>query len=321
MQTEVPHATDPVQDLLLACRRQILEGAARAPLGPLVVRFLAHGKMLRARLVFLAASAVEGAPLRAMPAAIAIELLHAASLVHDDIIDDEHERRGLPALHRQVGVEVALTLGDYFVLRAFSELLTASPQHPPEQVLAVIRDLSLYGQECCEGQVLELVGTTDSEDEYSTMVQAKTGSLFAAAVTLGGTLGGGTSEEIEALRAFGESLGRAFQVQDDVEEFLRETDGAAPASNGARRRQPPSLPRILLKQYGSVASLREYDRLRSTGSSREMSVLLRREGIWQRVAALQDSHISAARNALHELEPSAATRGLRAIAEACRCGV
>jgi geranylgeranyl pyrophosphate synthase len=315
---QVPTVPDQIERLLIACRGHLRERLADAPMGPLVVQYFARGKMLRARIVFLSAAAVNGEPAIAMPGAIAIELLHGASLAHDDIIDDASDRRGLPALHRQVGTDVALTLGDYLVLRAFSELLRASATHSPERVLSLVRNFSVSGQECCEGQILELRGPCDTEGAYLSMVQAKTGSLFAAAAVAGATLGGGTLEQVESLRSFGESLGRAYQIQDDVDEFVWERDPARSGA-GAAGRQAPSLPLLLLTQYGSSGAVAEWRRLRATNRHHEIAALLHREAVWDRIVAAQDMTISTALKALNALGASDSVLALSTLADGCRC--
>lgn len=317
-QVELPAVAELTQRLLLDCRRHILDALAGAPMNAILGQFFARGKMLRAELVFLSASAVGGAASDAMPAAIGIELLHGASLIHDDIIDDAFERRGVAALHRQVGTEIALTLGDYLVFRAFSELAKASASHPPERVLTVLRGFSLFGQRCCEGQIIDIADRTKSEDAYAAMVDGKTGSLFAAATSSGATLGGGSPEQVASLRTFGECLGGAFQVCDDIDEFVWQ-DGSAVKANGHAPAQPSaSLPFILLTKYGSAGALDEYARLSGIGKHREISALLDREGIWTRISAAQDVQICAAVDAIGGLEHSEAKLTLRAIAEACR---
>jgi geranylgeranyl pyrophosphate synthase len=202
-----------VERLLTQCRRDLLAGLARAPEAAVVTRYLGRGKMLRARLTFLSAGAVGGDPADASVGAIAIELLHGASLIHDDIIDGSPERRGLPALHCELGVGRALAVGDYLILHALSALADARECADGVRARAA-ETLVHWGKECCRGEIAEL-GTTDLA-AYEAVARRKTGSLFAAAAALGAILAGGTREQIGALAAFGLSIGVAYQMTDDL---------------------------------------------------------------------------------------------------------
>ncbi len=169
-------------------------------------------------MTFVAASAIGIEPSRMIPVASALELLHGASLIHDDIVDEAAERRSRPALHVQMGIAPALILGDYLILRSFTVLRESHDVYGPEKVLEASHTLNYYAQLCCPGELHGLMPTGEGnpEDEYLTIVQGRTASQFAAAVTLPAILGGGTSGEIEALRPYGLNVGIAFQIQDDV---------------------------------------------------------------------------------------------------------
>jgi geranylgeranyl diphosphate synthase type I len=216
MATHVPSSC--VESLVRDCRRRLLSGLGAAPHGDRLVPYFARGKMLRAELALLAAGAVAGTPSHGMGGAIAIEILHGASLIHDDIIDEASERRGLPALHCQVGTSVAIAVGDYLVLHAFAALGGACRNQPSDRVVRALETLACWGKECCRGEVLELRagGASQSREAYDALTRGKTGSLFAAAATLGGLLAGGTPAEISALGALGLSVGAAYQIDDDL---------------------------------------------------------------------------------------------------------
>ena len=201
-----------IDTLLTMCRRDLLAGLARAPEAVAVTRYFERGKMLRARLAFLSAAAVGGDPSDAMAGAVAIELLHGASLVHDDIIDGSPERRGLPALHRELGVGRAIAIGDYLILHALSELARCHDVADDRRARAM-EALVHWGKECCRGEISEL-GTASAAYEH--VARRKTGSLFAAAATLGAILAGASRDQIDTLAAFGLSVGVAYQVSDDL---------------------------------------------------------------------------------------------------------
>src|SRR5512145_2036024 len=157
-----------------------------APAGEVVREYFERGKMLRAFLVFAATAAVGGEPDDVVMAAEAIELLHGASLFHDDIIDGASTRRGLPALHQRLGVGPALVVGDDLLLRAFAALAEASACHTPARVLAATETLNRLARECCRGQFEELCAQRwVSEADYMAIVAGKTAAPFVAAGVLG----------------------------------------------------------------------------------------------------------------------------------------
>jgi len=207
-----------VESLVRDCRRRLLTGLGAAPHGDRLVPYFTRGKMLRAELAFLAAGAVAGTPSHGMGGAIAIELLHGASLIHDDIIDEASERRGLPAFQCQVGRNVAIAVGDYLVLHAFAALGDACRDQPSDRVARALAALAHWGRECCRGEVQELrAGRVAAPwESYDALARRKTGSLFAAAATLGALLAGGTQADVDALATLGLSVGAAYQIEDDL---------------------------------------------------------------------------------------------------------
>src|ERR1041385_1144469 len=307
---------DPLVD---ACRHRLIDGLRQAPMSVALIRYFEGGKMLRARLVFTAASAVGGDPSLGIAAAEAIELLHGASLVHDDIIDEASERRGVPALHIQLGIGTALALGDYLLLRAFAVMVNAGPAG--SQVIELLITLSSYGQDCCVGQIAELggAGNIESEEEYFAMVRAKTGSLFAAAATAGAIVGGGTRPEIEALQAFGFSLGVSFQIYDDMVEIMGERQDLGKSIGRSIVQERPLLPLIYLANRGTPESLAEYNAIRSKENIKLSVSLLKREGIFDLIVAAQDYYINSAREALKSLRLSSDLAKLNAFLEGCQC--
>lgn len=157
-----------------------------------LVGYFQGGKLFQALLAFVAASGIGIEPSKMIPVAAALELLHGASLIHDDIVDEAAERRSRPALHVQIGIGPALILCDYLILRAFTVLRESHHVHGPERVLEASYTLTDYAQLCCLGELHELMPTREGnlEDEYLATVQGKTASQFAAAVALPAIVGG-----------------------------------------------------------------------------------------------------------------------------------
>lgn len=179
----------------------------------------ATGKRIRPLLVLLTTAGC-GADWRpALPAAAAVELIHNFSLVHDDVQDNSDKRRGRPTVWVQWGVPMAINVGDALFVLANQALLDLSPHYPAETVLQASRILQETCLDLTRGQYLDLSyqGRKDLQiEDYWPMIGGKTAALLAACTALGALLGGADAPAQESYRAFGHSLGLAFQVQDDL---------------------------------------------------------------------------------------------------------
>lgn len=178
------------------------------------------GKLLRPQLVLLACRAAGGAPEIALPLAAAIQLLHDFSLIHDDIEDNSDTRRGRPTVWKLWGLAQGINTGDglYTVAHLALHRLSAAGL-PAEVVVEVLRRFDETILTICEGQFLDLSfegRATIDEDDYLAMISRKTAALIAAAAGLGAIVGGASAATAAALYEYGESLGLAFQIQDDV---------------------------------------------------------------------------------------------------------
>lgn len=175
----------------------------------------ASGKRIRPLLIVLSCEAVGGTMNEAVNAAVAIEVLHNFTLVHDDIMDNAPSRRGRATVHVRWDSNVAILVGDELVAVAYRELLRTK-----SRAIAQVADVFTEGVvEVCEGQAYDKEFETlrdVSLDEYLLMISKKTGKLFSVSTEIGALIGGGTEREIKALRSFGSYLGRAFQIQDDL---------------------------------------------------------------------------------------------------------
>ncbi|RLF96455.1 polyprenyl synthetase family protein [Thermococci archaeon] len=174
------------------------------------------GKRLRPFLVVISSQLVGGTVKDAIPGALAVELIHNFSLVHDDIMDRSKMRRGKPTVHEEFGEDMAILTGDAIFSEAFSVL--SSPDGNSERVLEAIKILSRTSKILCEGQSMDISfkkRESVSEEEYLEMVKKKTGALIASSVYIGALLGGGNKTECESLWKYGENLGVAFQIRDD----------------------------------------------------------------------------------------------------------
>jgi geranylgeranyl diphosphate synthase, type I len=179
----------------------------------------AGGKKIRPCLVLLSAEAVGGRKEGAYKTAAAVELIHTFSLIHDDIMDKDEIRRGMPAVHTKWGEPMAILAGDILFSLAFE--MVAQTHAEDIHSGRVVQALNTVVDACikiCEGQACDMSfeGKFDvKESEYLNMIYKKTSALIAAATKAGAILGGGTPEQVEALFEYGRLIGMAFQIQDD----------------------------------------------------------------------------------------------------------
>lgn len=181
----------------------------------------AGGKRLRPYLVLKSCKLVGGKEEDAIPTAAALELLHTFTLIHDDIIDEDEKRRGLPTVHTQWGVPTAIVTGDFLFAKVYETItkFTDLSRVTPKRILQVLKDVSEATVAICEGQTLDMMfehKKTVSEDEYFEMIRAKTAALFETSARCGGILGGAKKSQVEHLGKYGHYAGLAFQLIDDV---------------------------------------------------------------------------------------------------------
>jgi geranylgeranyl diphosphate synthase, type I len=182
----------------------------------------AGGKRLRPAVVILAADAVRpGSSDDILPAALALEITHTFTLIHDDIMDDDNLRRGVQTVHTKWDMPTGILAGDVLYARAFEYLCKATARDD-----AKVRAVTMLARACadiCEGQHRDMSfehRTDVDEYEYLEMVRKKTGVLYAAAAGIGGILGGGNPMQVKTLYNFGLNTGIAFQIQDDLIDLL-----------------------------------------------------------------------------------------------------
>ncbi len=207
-----------------------------------------RGKGIRPRLCLTACQAVGGDPRRALGAAAAIELTHEFSLVHDDIQDGDRQRRGRPALWTLFGIPQAINAGDALFVLARRAISDDGGELTPDVVVDLVRRYDRACLRLAEGQYLDIAfETADRVDvgDYLVMVNGKTGALLGAAAGLGARAGGAPPAIADAFARYGEALGAAFQMQDDVLGLWGDPEQTGkPAGNDLARRKK-SLPLVL----------------------------------------------------------------------------
>lgn len=185
---------------------------AEAPLGPILQRHVGGGKHLRSALVILGGRLLGAPPKPIVSLAAGLDLLHAATLIHDDLVDRSNLRRGRETLHTVWSVGATVLAGDYLLGQAVS--LIAGLGHP--RVLAAFGALL---RTICAGEIRQTLIARDrhsSREDYYHSIGAKTASLFAASLEMAAILAAAPELQVAALRHFGHEVGIAYQIVDDV---------------------------------------------------------------------------------------------------------
>lgn len=181
----------------------------------------AGGKRHRPAITLLAAEAVGGDSEDVVDAAASVELVHTFSLIQDDIFDNDELRRGAPSVHVEWGEVTAILASDLLFSKAFESLSNARAD--PDRIVKGLNRLSVSCNRITEGQAMD-IETPGDEEEYLAMIDRKTAELHALAAGLGGLLGGGTDDQVNALDEWGRKAGLAFQIKDDVLDLVASSE-------------------------------------------------------------------------------------------------
>lgn len=199
---------------------------------PLLCEVLTHirqrnGKMMRPILVLLIAKLYGNVAPSALHAAVALELLHTASLVHDDVVDESGERRGQPSVNALYNNKISVLVGDYM-------LATSLQQSAWTGNNAIVEVVARLGQDLSEGELLQLsnVNNSDfSEEVYYEVIRKKTAVLFAACTEAAAISAGVPAQEVTKCRLLGEYIGICFQIKDDIFDYFSESAIGKPTGN------------------------------------------------------------------------------------------
>ena len=189
-----------------------------------------RGKMMRPILVMLMAKLHGSINSSTQHAALSLELLHTASLVHDDVVDESDERRGQKSMKAIYNNKVAVLVGDY--------LLASSLKHAAyTSIIELVELVSKLGQQLSEGEIIQLSNTDNkdfSEDVYFEVIRKKTAALFAVSAEAGAVSVSASEEDIQKAGQFGELIGIAFQIKDDIFDYFDNQNIGKPTGNDMR---------------------------------------------------------------------------------------
>jgi len=188
------------------------------------------GKQLRPMLVLLAAKLCKEINNTTIYGALSLELLHTASLIHDDVVDDTLERRGKPSVNARWTNKIAILSGDYIL----SKSLESSAK---TDNLAILKAMANIGMQLSDGELLQLTSTqlsSDAEKNYFNMIRKKTALLFSTCTEVGGISVNATNEQLIHLRNYGEYIGISFQIKDDIFDYSENINIGKPTGNDIR---------------------------------------------------------------------------------------
>lgn len=182
------------------------------------------GKRFRPLLALLTCEAFCGDYRPALPLALTFELAHSASLVQDDIIDRSELRRSQPSVYAEYGVARAILVSDILIFEIFGQLADLERWNlAPQRLYMLLKLISGASKDTIFGEYLQMemaLRGDVSEDKYFEMVKKKTGALLAASAASGAVIGGGAADKVDAMYRFGEKLGVAYQLQDDLLDMI-----------------------------------------------------------------------------------------------------
>ena len=245
-----------------------------------VTRYMAtvRGKRLRPALAILCARASGTWHEGLVDGAVAIEMIHSATMVHDDIVDEADQRRGKPTVNARWDDRIAVLMGDFLLARALNMLIALGN-------LPALAAVSRATERLSQGEIFEIqigMRTDTSEASYLAMVGDKTASLITASCQIGPLLAGADEKVVQAMATYGENLGLAFQIADDLLDFTSDAATLGKPVGHDLREGKLTLP--LIK---ALAAAGEEDR-------RAMEALLRRddnqEAEWARIVAFVEDH-------------------------------
>lgn len=258
------------------------------------------GKLFRPTLLLLSSSVEGESPRRAVTFAAIIELIHLATLVHDDAVDHSVLRRGMPTLNALFSHQVSVIMGDYLYLRALRELVTIGD-------LEAMRAITFASNEMTLGEIRQLAqydALSFSERDYETLIRAKTAALFMAACDVGAQCG--APQHREALSRFGERLGMAFQVADDLLDYTEQQDMTGKPSGLDLKEHKVTLPLIAALREMPASARARVDALFASAEPEEEAIaevvtIVREHGGLEYARRRADQYSREAEEALADL--------------------
>jgi geranylgeranyl pyrophosphate synthase len=279
---------------------------------PLTYVLEGGGKRIRPAVVLLAAKFYHYDLEKLIPMATGVEVFHNATLVHDDSIDKSSIRRGKPTVNIAWGDETALLLGDY-LFAGSGDLVSSARNH------RVTRLFSQTIMKICSGQLKELTSAYDcrrSQQDYYEQIESKTAALFATAAEAGAILSEAPEEAVEALRNYGRGLGMAFQIIDDILDYIGDEKKMGKPVGGDLFQGTVTLPAILfIENHPGDNPLEEvFEKKGDRAEVQRFIDMVRKSTAVQQCYSIAAGFTAKASQALEQLPENAARRSLSDLA-------
>jgi octaprenyl-diphosphate synthase len=275
----------------------------------------AGGKRLRPRITLLAVEACGGKAVEQLHLAAFMELIHVATLIHDDVVDNASTRRGVNATAVDYGNRVSVLAGDYLFAWIFKNVTAGYPAPVPHILSATLADI-------CDGEVLQLRALGELTlplERYVEVARKKTASLFAASAECGAIMGQGDATRIDALRAYGDAFGVAFQMKDDLLDVTAdERSLGKPVGNDLTERKMtiPLIAALASGDEGFRAEVGSFYAGKENGALHTIVEGIARHGGLEGTRRQIARFVERAKAALEPIRPGAAKNELEKLADA-----
>jgi octaprenyl-diphosphate synthase len=303
---------DALRDLLaddVAALNRTILARMESPV-PLINQLAAYiiaagGKRLRPLLTLAFARMLNVSGNDHLKLAAAVEFIHTATLLHDDVVDESNQRRGQPSANAMFGNQASVLVGDFLFSRAFQLMVET-------QSLRVLDILSTASAVIAQGEVMQLAATGDlglTRKHYFEVIGAKTAALFAAATESGAEIAKASDAQIKAATDYGQALGVAFQIADDVLDYQSNLDTMGKNSGDDFREGKITLPVIIALENATSEERAFWERTLVAGKQNDMDFdhareILERHDAFTRALDIAQSHANDAQTALSVLPDS-----------------
>ncbi|MEN9971892.1 MAG: hypothetical protein RIS20_239 [Bacteroidota bacterium] len=276
------------------------------------------GKRMRPMLTLMSAKLFQKTAEESMSAALAVELFHNFSLIHDDIMDDAPLRRAKQTVHEKWNTNIAILSGDVLFVKAYEQICN----NPPHLIPELLNVFNRTAIEVCEGQQMDMDFETRNDvtsEEYIEMIRLKTSVLLGCALEMGAIIGETSIENRKALYDFGVHLGIAFQIQDDLLDLYGNPEKVGKQVGGDVLANKKTLLSILAKSLASVEQQQKLDSLQKETNQKEKLTqtisIFESLHVQEHCKQEMTKHYSHAMNALRSISTNESYQELEELAE------
>jgi geranylgeranyl diphosphate synthase type II len=276
------------------------------------------GKRMRPMLTLMSAKLFQKTEKESMSAALAVELFHNFSLIHDDIMDDAPLRRAKQTVHEKWNTNIAILSGDVLFVKAYEQICN----NPPHLIPELLNVFNRTAIEVCEGQQMDMDFETRNDvtsEEYIEMIRLKTSVLLGCALEMGAIIGETSIENRKALYDFGVHLGIAFQIQDDLLDLYGNPEKVGKQVGGDVLANKKTLLSILAKSLASVEQQQKLDSLQKETNQKEKLTqtisIFESLNVQEHCKQEMTKHYSHAMNALRSISTNESYQELEELAE------